>query len=117
MWRAADEVVRGADPLADELDERPPSQLRPRDHRAHRVVEGVVLSAHGVEHALDECDEGPAAADQRAQEQVQERSAASAARDDGALSQAWRQPGRRLPADASPDPDILCALSCRRELC
>src|SRR5439155_18337744 len=47
----------------------------------------------------------------------QERSAARAARDDGALPQARRESRRRLPADAAADSDLLRALPGRGELC
>src|SRR5207245_9354473 len=81
----------------------------------HGAVEGGLLSAHRLEHALDEGDADAAAADQRAPQQVQERSAARATRDDGALSQARRQSRGRLPADAAADPHLLRALPRRRE--
>src|SRR5262249_17589142 len=60
----ADEVVRGPDPVAHELAVRSRLQLRHRDHSPHGPVESPLLSAYGVEHALDEIDAGAPAADQ-----------------------------------------------------
>src|SRR6266542_1924118 len=87
-------------------------QLWRRYHPAHQPDQGGFLPAHAQEYAVDEGDAGTPAADQCAALQVQERSTADSARDDGALSRAPGQSARWVSADDCADPGVLRAL-CR----
>src|SRR5262245_9389883 len=107
---APDALARGANPGVAQLDLQARRELWRRDHPAHGGVEGPVLSLDREEHALDEGDAGPSAADQLASQQVSEGPPGAPARDAGALPEAPRESNGRLPADDRSDPYLLRAL-------
>ena len=85
-------------------------QLGLRDHPRHAAAQAAVLSAVRGQRPLDGEDEGAAAAHQGAAGDLQGRSREARPGDDGAVPAREGQSGRRLPADADPDPGVLRVL-------
>src|SRR5262249_36275804 len=110
LRRPADAMARRADQAGHDPVSQLHPQLRRGDPPPDRDHEGPVLPAHHQKHDLHAGDAGAAAADQRPPLEVQERSAALAARDHGAVPREQGQPAGRVPADGRPDPDLLRAL-------
>ncbi len=89
VGRSSADLAHGVDcrasPRGDALVLLVHPELRCGDHPADHHHEGAVLPPHAQEHAIDEGDADAAAADQCAALEAQERPAAPAAGDDGAV--------------------------------